>query len=109
LRMTRRINRHRLTQIYPDKNKARFLSVWIWVNRWRFLVFIAICVVRLFCGSAIGGEPLSLEARLAPLAKAHKGQVAIAAKHLGSGESYFLNADVPMPTASLIKLAVMVE
>src|SRR4051794_40151561 len=51
----------------------------------------------------------SLEARLAPLAKAHKGKVAIAVKHLGTGETYFLSADEPMPTASLIKLAVMVE
>ncbi len=50
-----------------------------------------------------------LEACLAPLAKAHKGKVAIAVKHLGTGESYYLNADEPMPTASLIKLAVMIE
>jgi beta-lactamase class A len=51
----------------------------------------------------------SLEARLAPLAKAHKGKVAIAVKHLGTGESYYLNADEPMPTASLIKTAILVE
>jgi beta-lactamase class A len=51
----------------------------------------------------------TLEARLAPLAKAHKGKVAIAIKHLDTGEYYYLNADEPMPTASLIKLAVMVE
>jgi beta-lactamase class A len=50
-----------------------------------------------------------LESRLSPLAKAHKGKVAIAVKHLGSGESYCLNADEPMPTASLIKLPVMLE
>jgi D-alanyl-D-alanine carboxypeptidase (penicillin-binding protein 5/6)/beta-lactamase class A len=50
-----------------------------------------------------------LESRLAPLAKAHKGKVAIAVKHLGSGESFYLNADEPMPTASLIKLPVMLE
>jgi beta-lactamase class A len=50
-----------------------------------------------------------LEARLAPLAKTHKGKVAIAAKHLVSGETYYLDADTPMPTASLIKVAVMVE
>src|SRR5207253_858600 len=30
-------------------------------------------------------------------------------KHLGTGESYYLNADEPMPTASLIKVAVMIE
>jgi beta-lactamase class A len=50
-----------------------------------------------------------LDARLAPLAQAHKGKAAIAVKHLGTGESYYLNADEPMPTASLIKLAVMIE
>jgi beta-lactamase class A len=55
------------------------------------------------------GEPSSLEARLAPLAKAHEGKVAIAVKHLGTGETYALNADEPMPTASLIKFPVMVE
>jgi beta-lactamase class A len=55
-----------------------------------------------------GGQP-SLEERLAPLAKAHHGKVAIAVKHLRTGETYFLNADEPMPTASLIKLAVMIE
>jgi D-alanyl-D-alanine carboxypeptidase (penicillin-binding protein 5/6)/beta-lactamase class A len=43
------------------------------------------------------------------LAKAHQGKVAIAVKHLGTGEGYFLNADELMPTASLIKVAVLVE
>jgi len=51
----------------------------------------------------------NLESRLAPLAKAHKGTIAIAVKHLGTGEHFTLNADEPMPTASLIKLAVMIE
>jgi beta-lactamase class A len=56
----------------------------------------------------LGGEP-DLAERLGPLARAHKGKVAIAVKHLASGESYALNANEPMPTASLIKLAVMIE
>jgi beta-lactamase class A len=60
------------------------------------------------CSLCLCGEN-SLEHRLGVLAKAHKGKVAIAVKHLGTGESYYLNADEPMPTASLIKLAVMVE
>src|SRR4051794_10177588 len=50
-----------------------------------------------------------LEARIAPLAKAHKGAVAVAVKHLTTGEEFYLNADEPLPTASLIKLPVMVE
>jgi beta-lactamase class A len=50
-----------------------------------------------------------LEARIAPLAKAHKGRVAIVVKNLKTHESYSLNPDEVMPTASLIKLPVMVE
>src|SRR6516162_4068565 len=61
------------------------------------------------CPQCLCGEPSSLEARLGPLAKAHKGKVAIAVKHLGTGETYSLNADEPMPTASLIKTAILVE
>jgi beta-lactamase class A len=53
--------------------------------------------------------PPDLQARLAPLARAHKGRVAIAVKNLETGASYYLNADEVMPTASLIKVAVMIE
>jgi beta-lactamase class A len=53
--------------------------------------------------------PDRLEARLLPLAKGHKGRVAIAVKHLVTGETFFYNADAVMPTASLIKLPVLVE
>jgi beta-lactamase class A len=53
--------------------------------------------------------PDSLEARLAPLVKAHKGQVAIAVKHLATGEKYSLLGDRPMPTASLIKFPLLLE
>jgi beta-lactamase class A len=51
----------------------------------------------------------SLEDRIAPLVKAHKGKVAVAVKHLMLGTEFYLNADEPMPTASLIKLPVMIE
>jgi beta-lactamase class A len=50
-----------------------------------------------------------LSARLAPLIKAHRGQVAVGVRHLESGESYFHNGDAVMPTASLIKVAVLIE
>jgi beta-lactamase class A len=53
--------------------------------------------------------PDSLEARLTPLAKNHKGKVALAIKNLETGESYYHNADEVMPTASLIKIAVLIE
>ena len=46
---------------------------------------------------------------LEKLAAAHKGKVAIAVKNLKTGESWSMNADSPMPTASLIKFPVMIE
>ncbi|HTU18892.1 MAG TPA: serine hydrolase [Gemmataceae bacterium] len=52
---------------------------------------------------------LSLEDRLAPLVKAHQGKVALAVKNLETGESYYHNADEVMPTASLIKIAVLID
>jgi beta-lactamase class A len=69
----------------------------------------AMIPLLLVCCFPAGQEVKGLETRLAPLAKAHKGKVAIAVKNLETGESYYLNADEPMPTASLIKVAVMIE
>ena len=57
-------------------------------------------------------SPLSaqtLEQRLMPLIEAHAGKVCVAVKHLEKDDSFFQRADEPMPTASLIKLAVMIE
>lgn len=51
----------------------------------------------------------ALVERLTPLIKAHNGKVALAVKNLATGESFSLDADVPMPTASLIKFPVMIE
>ncbi|MCI0681116.1 MAG: class A beta-lactamase-related serine hydrolase [Gemmataceae bacterium] len=47
--------------------------------------------------------------RILPLVKSHRGQVAVAVKHLDSGESFHHDADQAMPTASLIKFMVMLE
>jgi beta-lactamase class A len=59
---------------------------------------------------APAAEPTpALADRIEALAAAHKGKVAVAMKNLGTGETYFRNADDVMPTASLIKLAVMAE
>jgi beta-lactamase class A len=51
----------------------------------------------------------TLDARLTSLVRTHKGKVAIAVKHLGTGESFYLNADEVMPSASLIKLPILIE
>lgn len=57
--------------------------------------------------SAVRAE--DLDSRIAPLVKEHKGKVAVAVKNLKTGEEYYLHADDVMPTASLIKLPVMIE
>jgi D-alanyl-D-alanine carboxypeptidase (penicillin-binding protein 5/6) len=50
----------------------------------------------------------SLQSTLEPAIKTHRGDVAIAVKHLKTGESFEHRADMPMPTASLIKFPVMI-
>ncbi|MBL8864030.1 MAG: serine hydrolase [Planctomycetia bacterium] len=54
-------------------------------------------------------EPASLESRVKPFIDAHKGKVAVAVKNLATGETWSHNADEVMQTASLIKVAIMVE
>lgn len=56
-----------------------------------------------------GEKKLSLGERLTALAKKHKGRVAIAVKHLKTGETFYYHADKVMPTASLIKFPIMIE
>src|SRR4051794_17714684 len=68
--------------------------------------WFAVCILL---ASVSKSHCADLEPRIAPLAKAHKGKVAVAVKHLRTGEEFYLNADEAMPTASLIKLPVMVE
>jgi beta-lactamase class A len=70
------------------------------------------CFLALLLGSLLAAEPAvetSLQTRLGLLIKAHQGKVALAVKNLETGESYYHNADEVMPTASLIKLAVLIE
>jgi beta-lactamase class A len=67
--------------------------------------------VLLAAWAALGQDagPASLESRLAAIPKTGLGKTAIAVKHLGAGESLYINADEPLPTASLIKFPVMIE
>lgn len=54
-------------------------------------------------------KPSALGAKLGAIAATHKGKIAVGVKDLATGEEFFLKGDDVMPTASLIKLAVMVE
>ncbi len=63
----------------------------------------------LLLGLFVKPSPADLKEDLLPRLKSHRGRAAVAVKHLATGETFGYQADEPMPTASLIKLAVMVE
>ena len=65
-----------------------------------------LCLVLL---PALSRASDSLEARLRPLIDGFAGKVAIAVKHLDTGEAFLWHENDPMPSASLIKFPVMVE
>lgn len=69
-------------------------------------MFPLLCLLAL---AAAPPQPGGLADRLAPLIKAHKGHVAVAVRHLDSGRSFFHRPDAVMPTASLIKVCVLIE
>jgi beta-lactamase class A len=51
----------------------------------------------------------SLQTRVEQAVRSLRGTMGVAAKDLVSGRTVFVNADLPFPTASVIKVAVMVE
>ncbi len=71
-------------------------------------LFVAVLSFSLFAVLLSAAEP-TLAEKLKPIVDAHKGKVAIAVKNLATGEVYEHNPDEVMQTASLIKLAIMVE
>ncbi|HEY6564139.1 MAG TPA: serine hydrolase [Pirellulaceae bacterium] len=62
--------------------------------------------VVLIQGPMCCGE--TLESKIRPLIAAHQGTVSVAVKHLVSGEACAIEAERAMPTASLIKLPLMI-
>ena len=73
------------------------------------LALLLICGMLPLANAADSPEPKkSLGDVLKPTIESHKGDVGIAVKHLKTGETYEYKADQPMPTASLIKLPVMI-
>jgi beta-lactamase class A len=51
----------------------------------------------------------SLQSRVEEAVRSLRGTMGVAAKNLATGETVFVNADTQFPTASVIKVAVMVE
>lgn len=74
---------------------------------WRPPALVA--AVALLCGHAVAaGSADSLDDLLIPLLESHEGRVAAAVRHLETGATFVHHADEPMPTASLVKLPVMI-
>lgn len=70
----------------------------------------AFVLAGLIAAPLAAGEPKStLEKRLAEVLARFPGIMGISAKNLDTGESVAVHGDVRFPTASLIKVAVMVE
>jgi len=87
--------------IYMDNLSPFFTArskLWVYPIAWIFLFSTATFSLA---------QPPSLSDKLSPLIKAHQGKVAIGIKNLTSGETYYHQADLVMPTASLIKLGIM--
>jgi beta-lactamase class A len=65
------------------------------------LAFLTLCSSLLFAGD--------LQSQLDRMAAAHKGKVGLFAKNLRTGATVAINADAEVQTASVIKLAIMLE
>lgn len=72
----------------------------------------SLLITMLLCVTAVAAqveEDGALRVRVAALADAHHGKVALYAEDLSIGRTIALNADTPVPTASVIKLAVLYD
>ena len=73
-------------------------------------LLLSVCVLAAaWCTQASAAEDSRLASTIKRLVTGHKGQVSVVIKHVDSGRGFAFEAERPMPTASLIKLAVMVE
>src|SRR5215471_21078537 len=75
--------------------------------RMRFLA--AIFFLPVFFVTLHAQEDTDLKAQLQPLIQSHHGHVTLYAHDLKSGKTLAINADTPVPTASVIKLTVLFE
>lgn len=76
-------------------------------HSWHLLMLMVTLGISLQPSPSVGADDLAR--RLRPLLDRHRGEVAVAIKHLSRDETYLHRADEPMPTASLIKFPIMVE
>src|SRR5215813_6366294 len=75
--------------------------------RMRFLVLILLVMTA--SAALFAQEDSSLETQLQALIQEHPGHVTLYAHDLKTGKTLAINADTPVPTASVIKLTVLFE
>lgn len=73
-----------------------------------FACFV-ILVILTTCRTASAEPQEELASRLTPLIEGHRGQVAVSVLHLDTGIRFDYRSAHVMPTASLIKLPIMIE
>lgn len=97
-------------RIFPNAFISKLCAVRQLNSVWAGSISRRLVFVVVACWSAIStANSQTLDARLGPLVTSHAGKVSIVIEHLGSGEKYQYRADEIMPTASLIKLPLMVS
>jgi beta-lactamase class A len=72
-------------------------------------LFKVVPLLLLFTLSAAAQSQTTLDDQVKPIVAAFKGKVSLFAKNLDTGETYGLNPDERVRTASTIKIAVMIE
>ena len=72
-------------------------------------LLVVLCVAALAVAQLQGSRNQTLENIVSSMAAHHQGKVALYAKQLKTGQYVELSADTPVSTASVIKLAVLVE
>src|SRR5689334_12862441 len=72
-------------------------------------LFAAVPLLLLFTVSAAAQSQTTLDDQVKPIVASFKGKVSLFAKNLDTGDTYALNADERVRTASTIKIAVMIE
>jgi beta-lactamase class A len=70
---------------------------------------LAVLLALLIAQPAMAQEDTGLDAQLRALTAGYGGSIALYATDLKTGETAALNADTPVPTASVIKLTVLFE
>ncbi len=78
---------------------------WLRTNFWAVSTFLLVSFILLGTSQVVAND---LSSRIQPLIDSFKGEVGVMIKQLETGEEFEYRSTEPMPTASLIKLPLMI-